>query len=158
MKTKMNNIMKTKTHYDSMLKLRFGKQFLLSAAALLILAASARAQFVNTVVSNGLSEPNSVATDADDNAYITDTLNNRIVMYDPTTGAVLSYVGLAGSSGTNNGPGTEARFYYPQGIVVARGGLVVVDQGNQLIRFVSTNNPNYGVASSLAGVAGVSGS
>jgi hypothetical protein len=42
--------------------------------------------------------------------------------------------------------------------VVARGGLVVVDQGNQLIRFVSTNNPAYGVASSLAGVAGVSGS
>jgi sugar lactone lactonase YvrE len=154
MKTNIHNAMQTDTHDDSMLSFTSGKPLLLAVAALMILAAGARAQFVSTVVSN-LAEPNGVATDSSENAYITDTLNHRILKYVPSAASASPFVGLEGYSGTNAGTGAQARFNNPLGIVAARGGLVVVDQGNQLIRFVSL----AGVVSStpLAGVAGKTG-
>ena len=63
--------------------------------------------------------------------------------------------GTAGTdtAGTNNGYGSAAQFSQPRGIVAARGGLVVVDQVNQEIRFVTFD----GSVSTLAGQAGVPG-
>jgi sugar lactone lactonase YvrE len=131
------------------------KRFVVGAAALMLLATGAHAQFVSTVISSNLFEPNSVATDASGNAYITDSSDNTIVAFVPGTGSVSTLAGSPGHSGYSSGPSVFAQFTQPMGIVVARGGLVVVDQGNQVIRFLTTN----GVVSPvpLAGVPGVAG-
>src|ERR1700728_3602626 len=83
------------------------KRVLLGAAALMLFSSGARAQYVSTVISTNLFEPNSVATDANGNAYVTDSINNRIVKLVPSTGTVSTFVGLTGYSGDNGGPGTD---------------------------------------------------
>ena len=123
------------------------------AAALLTHPASA--QYVGTEISSGLNEPAAVVTDSSGNLYITDSSDNRIAEYVPSSGSLTTFAGMAGTqfAGTNNGLGSQARFSQPRGMVVARGGLIVADQANQLIRYVSFN----GAVSNLAGVAGVIG-
>jgi len=114
----------------------------------LALTATVHAQNVATVISSNLFEPNSVATDANSVAYITDGANNRIIKFDSSVGTMVSIAGFTGVTGTNNGTGIAARFYQPAGIVYARGGLIVADSANQLLRFVTV----AGVVSNLAGV------
>jgi sugar lactone lactonase YvrE len=154
MKTYIDDPMKKQTP-NRLFRLFARKRFLLGAAALMFVVAGVRAQSVSTVISNNLYEPNSVATDGSGNAYITDSSNDRIVKFVPSTGTVSSFAGLESYPGSSDGPGTEAGFSSPMGIVysAARGGLVVVDQGNQLIRFVAIG-ASYGTVSTLAGVAG----
>lgn len=125
------------------------QRFIVGLAALMLMATGVPAQNVSTVVSN-LLEPNSVAIDGSGNAYITEPVNDDIVKFVPSSGALTSFAGFANHPGSSSGPGTEARFMEPMGLVAARGGLVVVDQGNQLIRFVSfdgvvSNSPIAGV-------------
>lgn len=122
-----------------------------------ILAASfavvtARGQTVDTVVTN-LFEPHAIAVDDDGNFYLADSANNRIVKYIPDAGRTITLAGETGVSGTNDGPGIFARFFDPEGIVAARGGLVVADSGNHTIRFVTLS----GTVSTLAGLPGVPG-
>ena len=50
-------------------------------------------------------------------------------------------------------PDAFAHFANPQGIVFARGGLVVADSGNHLIRFVTLNGTVSTLAGSTAGFA-----
>jgi hypothetical protein len=121
-----------------------------------LLAPSASAQFVSTEISAGLFEPSAVATDDAGNIYITDSSDNCISMYVPTSGALTTLAGTSGTqtAGTNSGFGILAQFSQPRGMVAARGGLVVVDQNNQLIRFVSF----AGDVTNIAGVPGVIGS
>jgi hypothetical protein len=125
--------------------------------AMTILAARLQAQFVSTDITNGLNEPYGVTTDGANNVYLTDAVNNRVVKFIPGASTVINLAGLSGlqNYGTNNGVGTAARFNQPQGIVYApgRGGLVVADQNNQELRFVSLG----GAVSNLAGVAGTYG-
>ncbi|MGO8700498.1 MAG: hypothetical protein ACLQVY_22645 [Limisphaerales bacterium] len=140
--------MKNKTRNDHAFSV--SQRFLLGWAALLLVATGLPAQNVSTVLSNSLFEPNSVAIDGSGNAYLTDSQFDTIEKFVPSTATLTSLAGLAGYSGTNSGPGIEARFAQPMGLVAARGGLVVVDQGNQAIRFVSFggvvgNNPIAGV-------------
>jgi hypothetical protein len=132
---------------------RSGRLFVAGLAAMTILAGRLQAQYVSTIISNGLNEPYGVTADPNNNVYITDAVNNRIVLYVPATKTASTFAGLTGTSGTNNGIGTAARFHQPQGIVYARGGLVVVDQYNQELRYVSL----AGAVSNLAGVTGVYG-
>jgi sugar lactone lactonase YvrE len=119
---------------------------------LLVLAwgavAPLEAQTVTTLISSNLFEPHDVATDGT-NAYLTDASNNRIVKFSLSTSNLTTLAGDSGPAGAGyaNGSGAGALFNQPLGIVYARGGLVVVDSGNQVIRFVTTN----GVASLLAG-------
>ncbi|HUD48591.1 MAG TPA: chitobiase/beta-hexosaminidase C-terminal domain-containing protein [Candidatus Baltobacteraceae bacterium] len=129
---------------------------LLGIVAAALLATPVSAQYVSTEVSTGLFEPSAVATDLDGNVYITDSSDNRIAMYVPSTGILTTLAGTSGTqtAGTNNGFGSAAQFSQPRGMVAARGGLVVVDQANQMIRYVSF----AGAVSNLAGVAGVVGS
>ncbi|MBI2924443.1 MAG: hypothetical protein HYY24_01930 [Verrucomicrobia bacterium] len=116
-------------------------------------AASASAQTVDSVITNALFEPHSVAVDPNNNIYVTDSANNRIVKLasDSTLLSVLS--GVAGQSGTRDGVGLLARFASPEGIVLARGGLVVADSANHSIRLVTLT----GTASTLAGTPGTPG-
>ena len=65
----------------------------------------------------------------------------------PDTGSLTNLAGILGEFGSDDGPGAFAHFASPQGIVYARGGLVVADSGNHSIRFVTLN----GTVSTLAG-------
>jgi sugar lactone lactonase YvrE len=125
---------------------------ILGALVAVLFAAGAQAQQVTTVTATNLLEPNSITEDPNNNIYFTDASDNRIVKFIPTTNAVSTLAGVSGPgfAGTNNGLGAAARFSQPLGIVYDpyRGGLVVVDQGNQVLRFVSL----AGSVSNLAGV------
>ncbi|MGV3774314.1 MAG: chitobiase/beta-hexosaminidase C-terminal domain-containing protein [Verrucomicrobiales bacterium] len=125
------------------------KPFLLLLAALVSLANNVKAQSVDTLVNTGLSEPYAVTVDQQNNYYVADGANNRIFKYAPDANFRTNLAGVVGigGKGFQEGPGFQARFYNPQGIVFARGGLVVADSGNQSIRFVTLS----GVVSTLAG-------
>jgi len=122
-------------------------RFVLGVLAAALCALPARAQYVSTAISNMLSEPAGVAVDSADNVYITDPGNYRIAKFVPSSGDLTTLAG-SGAIGTNIGTGVAASFFIPQGIVAARGGLVVADEGSQLIRFVSFG----GTVTPLAGM------
>jgi hypothetical protein len=127
-------------------------RIVLGVLAVSLCALPAGAQFVSTAVTNGLNEPAGAAVDSAGNVYITDPGNYRIAKFVPSSG-VLSTLAGSGMIGTNTGTGVAASFFIPQGIVAARGGLVVTDEGSQLIRFVTFD----GSVSDLSGQAYVTG-
>ncbi len=102
------------------------------------------------------SFPSGVAVDSAGNLYVADTYNNTIRKVTPvgTNWVVTTLAGLAGSSGTNDGTGSTARFSLPQGVAVdSAGDVYVADSGNFAIRKVTPG----GVVTTLAGLAGSSG-
>ncbi len=143
--------MNTKIHNS--IPSQSGRLFAAGLVAVTLLAARLQAQYVSTVISNGLSSPASVAVDPSGNVYIADTDNNRIVEYVPGTGSVTTLAGTT-TAGYNDAVGAAARFNTPQGIVydAGRGGLVVVDQFNQLLRLISITN-GVGFVSTLTNAA-----
>lgn len=95
-----------------------------------------------------------IATDGAGNLYVADTWNHTIRKISPT-GEVSTLAGLAGQSGSSDGPGSAARFKYPDGIAVdASGNILVADYLNSTIRKITP----AGWVSTLAGAAGVTGS
>lgn len=108
---------------------------------------------VDSVITSGLNEPYAVTADTDGTIYLTDGGNHRILKVPAGLTSFTVLAGQAGVTGTNGGSGALARFNLPQGIVLARGGLVVADSANHLIRFVSFS----GAVSNLAGGPGVYG-
>jgi sugar lactone lactonase YvrE len=93
------------------------------------------------------NNPNGVAVDNSGYVYVADTYNNQIRKISPT--GVVSTLAGASLSGSENGTGTAARFYYPYGVAVDKNGTVyATDYNNQLIRKISP----AGVVSTLAGV------
>lgn len=96
------------------------------------------------------THPLALAGDGAGNVFIADTENCTIRKID-SLGYASTFAGVAGSSGTNDGPGASARFYGPQGIAVdGAGTLYVTDTGNSTIRKITT----AGVVSTLAGAPG----
>jgi len=140
----MNTITKSLIHSSS------GRLWVAGLLAATLLAGRVQAQYVTTAVSNHLSEPYGLAV-SDGNVYISDIVSNRIAVFTPPSQTVSTLAG--GIRGTNNGAGTAARFNQPLGLVAARGGLVVVDSGNQELRYITL----AGVVSNLAGTPGVAG-
>jgi sugar lactone lactonase YvrE len=102
--------------------------------------------------------PAGVAVDTAGNIYVADTLNHTIRRI-TSSGAVTTIAGVAGTSGTTDGAGGNARFFGPQGLAfyadAASSNLYVADTNNQLIRKVDllTNT-----VSTIAGSAGQAGS
>ena len=80
--------------------------------------------------------PNSVAVDAAGTVYVADRGNSTIRKI-TAAGVVSTLAGTAGSSGSTNGTGADARFNQPIGVAVdAAGAVYVADQGNHLIRVI----------------------
>jgi hypothetical protein len=101
--------------------------------------------------------PGGVAVDTNGNLYVADWGNHTIrkVMPVATNWVVTTLAGLAGSSGANDGTGSAAQFYSPQGVAVdSAGNVYAADSGNNTIRKVTP----AGVVTTLAGSAGNSGS
>lgn len=99
------------------------------------------------------SEPCGVALDRGGNLYVTEWRNHTIRKV-TQQGVVTTVAGLAGVTGTNDGPGVDARFFFPEGIVVDPiTNIYVADNFNQTIRKISAD----GFVTTIAGVPGLAG-
>jgi len=82
-------------------------------------------------------QPGAIAVDASGNVDVADTGNDTVRQITPA-GMVSTLAGLAGQSGSGDGPGSAARFSGPAGIAVNGAGTVyVADSGNGSIRSVT---------------------
>ncbi len=81
-------------------------------------------------------KPAELKVDRGDNLFVVDSFNHAIRRI--TTNAVVSTIaGLAGSGGSGDGLGSQARFLNPYGLAVDRNGnLRVSDTYNQTVRFL----------------------
>ena len=95
-----------------------------------------------------------MATDRQGNLYVGDSGNHLIRKITPL-GEVSTLAGQAGVAGTNNGTGIGAQFNTPYGVCVDTNGNVFVSEiGSHTIRKITP----AGVVSTVAGLAGISGS
>jgi hypothetical protein len=100
------------------------------------------------------NHPIGVAVDTSGTVYVGDYWNHAIRKI-TSAGVVTTLAGLVGTSGTNDGVGVAARFYYPQDVAVDGSNYVyVADAGNSCIRKVAPD----GTVTTLAGLCGMSGS
>ncbi len=98
--------------------------------------------------------PSGVAVDDVGNLYVADLYNYTIRKVTPAD-VVITLAGQAGSSGSADGTGSNARFAFPSGVAVdSAKNVYVADQYNHTIRKVTP----VGVVTTLAGRAGYSGS
>lgn len=117
---------------------------------------SITSQPVDLVVNRALefSRPYGLAFDPAGNLYVSDSGNHAIQKVTPT-GEMSLLAGAMGLSGSADGTGSAARFYWPSGLACdSLGTLYVADQENHTIRKVTA----AGVVSTLAGSPGLSGS
>jgi sugar lactone lactonase YvrE len=92
------------------------------------------------------NKPVGIAADGQGNLFVTDEVNQRIRKI-TTVGVVTTFAGSA-QQGINDGTGSAAQFYDPQGIASdAQGNLVVVDSRSFLIREITPG----AVVTTLAG-------
>jgi hypothetical protein len=97
--------------------------------------------------------PQKAATDSAGNLYVVDGYYHIIRKITPA-GVVTTMAGGVGVTGTNDGPGTQARFNSPEGVAVdGAGNVYVADMANHSIRLVTPG----GVVTTLAGTPGVLG-
>ncbi len=107
-----------------------------------------------TLTQARFNAPIAMASDAAGNLYIADSENHVIRRITPA-GAVSTFAGTAGSSGSANGTGAAARFNRPFGIVADKlGNLFVADTSNHTIRKIVIATA---AVSTLAGTAGSTG-
>ncbi|HEX7706976.1 MAG TPA: SMP-30/gluconolactonase/LRE family protein [Thermoanaerobaculia bacterium] len=98
--------------------------------------------------------PEDVASDASGNLFVADTNNHTIRKITPA-GEVTTLAGLTETPGSDDGPGTSARFHYPARVASdTSGNLYVADGWNHTIRKITPE----GVVTTLAGLAGMRGS
>lgn len=101
----------------------------------------------NTTGSPEFGTATQAAVNAAGDIYVADTSNHTIRRV-TAAGVVSTFAGTAGASGTTNNTGAAARFNAPTGIVVlSNGSMLVADNGNNLIRKITTG----GLVSTFAG-------
>ncbi|MBI5234886.1 MAG: hypothetical protein HY886_01360 [Deltaproteobacteria bacterium] len=93
------------------------------------------------------NRPYGITTDGT-NLYVADTYNYTIRKIVISTAVVTTLAGTAGSSGSTDGTGSVARFYYPQGITTDGTNLYVADTYNMTIRKIVASTA---VVTTLAG-------
>jgi len=98
--------------------------------------------------------PFGIAVDAQTNVYVSDTFNHAIRKITPD-GMVTTLAGTIGVLGTNNGVGVQAKFAFPEGIVVdPDGNVFVADDDDFTVRKITPD----GVVTTFAGAPGIVGS
>src|SRR5439155_1134807 len=98
--------------------------------------------------------PSGAVMDSAGNLYVSEYLNHTIRKITPG-GVVTTLAGSAGQSGSENGTGSAARFFYPYDVALdSAGNLYVADRGNHTIRKITPG----GVVTTFAGSAGQFGS
>jgi len=97
--------------------------------------------------------PAGIAVDAAGNVFVSDRSNN-VIRRISTAGAVSTFAGVVGVSGSDDGTGSGALFNQPGGLVFdASGNLYVADTGNNTIRVITP----AGAVTTLAGLPTVGG-
>jgi hypothetical protein len=97
--------------------------------------------------------PAGVAVDGGGNVYVADTGNSTIRKVAPG-GAVTTFAGVSGQTGSSDGTGSAALFNQPQGLAVdTAGNVYVADTNNDTIRKITSG----GTVTTLAGAAGQTG-
>jgi sugar lactone lactonase YvrE len=96
--------------------------------------------------------PGGIAVDESENVYVADTGNHTIRKITPSR-VVTTFAGMAGSQGSKDGVGTEARFSYPRALAFDRGGNLYVADGNAAIRKITP----AGEVTTVAGRSGAPG-
>ncbi len=101
--------------------------------------------------------PWGVAVDGVGNIYVTELYNHTVRKITPA-GMVSTLAGLAGFWGNTDGTNSAARFLKPAGVAVdGAGSVYVVDAGNHTLRKLTLAGTNR-VVTTVAGLAGISGS
>ena len=95
---------------------------------------------------------NGIALDKAGNVYVTDWYDT--VRKITPAGVVTTLAGTPGQSGSADGTGSAARFYYPTGIAVDTAGNLYVTEFNHTVRKITP----AGVVTTLAGAPGSTGS
>lgn len=104
--------------------------------------------------STSFNYPTGVACDGSGNALVVDS-SNQLIRKIAVDGSVSSLAGLAPVPGSADGSGSAARFNLPTGVAVnATGSVFVTDGNNHTLRKLTP----AGMVSTLAGLAGASGS
>jgi len=104
--------------------------------------------------------PQGVAVDTSGNLYVADTANYTIRKITPVGSdwVVTTIAGLAGESGTNDGPGSDARFSAPVSVAVdGATNVYVADYPAHTIRKLTPMGTNW-VVSTIAGACRETGS
>jgi len=104
------------------------------------------------------SNPFGVCVDDTGNVYVADTYNDVIRKISAATGKVSTYAGKDSLGipieGYVDGPDSVAEFFAPTSLAIdASGNLYVADDGNDVIREITTS----GMVTTLAGQPGISG-
>src|SRR5262249_24675446 len=98
-----------------------------------------------------VANPQAVAVDSSGKVYFTDTMGNRVRVYDPSTNTVTTLAGdgTFGANGQNaGGPAAKAKLWQPGGVAVdSRGNVYIADSFDAVILKVDT----MGVATIFAG-------
>jgi sugar lactone lactonase YvrE len=99
------------------------------------------------------SDPAGLVADAAGNLFIADS-QNHVVRKIGTNGLVVTFAGQAGTPGSIDGTGSQARFDTPTGIAIATNGhFYISDTGNHTVRRMTAS----GAVTTAAGWAGQSG-
>ncbi|PWU19573.1 MAG: hypothetical protein C5B50_06315 [Verrucomicrobia bacterium] len=131
------------------------RQITLPGAVVTTLAGSVANPGTNNGTGTGaqFNEPSGIAVDSAGNIYVGDT-GNQMIRTVTGAGVVTTLAGSVGTSGTNDGTGTGALFWDPQGVATDNNNVFVADSTSQTIRKIVISS---GVVSTLAGTGGLLG-